>query len=475
MNGYSDIVIGLQYGDEGKARVIDDMASDYTVVARFNGGANAGHTIEAKGLRLALRQVPSGVLYESMDLYVGSGCVIDIIKLAEEITNIEAQGIILKNRLRFSPQAGLVQPHHILMDTILGKEVGTTKNGIGPAYADRALRMNGKNTVNLRLCDLLDNEENCFSLMQANYDYADSLYHFPSFDLPSHFTKMRAALEKVKDFFEEDVLYLYKKAEVGAKVLFEGAQSYMLDVNKGSVPFVTSSATCAPAAYTGGDLPPNFHHKTIGVVKALMSRVGHGPFVSEFGGKKSEDYCMAVNENGDSINNRETESILPVETLLQSEDDFEVGKAFRVLSREYGTVTGRPRRIGILDLVQLSHAVKSNGVEEIVITKCDLLQFYSKTKEGKIPLVVGYELEGKNIDYIPASTAAYARVRPIYSWEESFTEDLTGMRTKEELPKNLLTLLQKIETQAGCRIRGISVGPNRDQYISMQADRPAKQ
>lgn len=463
--GYADIVIGTQYGDEGKARVIDDIANNYDIIARFNGGPNAGHTIEANGIRIALRQVPSAVLHGEKLLYVGSGCVIDLEKLRDEIASIEGHGVYLKDRLRVSSQASVIQPHHKLIDEIIGGEIGTTKNGIGPAYSDRAIRMNGSLIANVRLGDLVDNPDKYFTIIENNFRLAQQRYGFQTIDLRAIIESMRVGLEDIKQYIELDTLFVQKKIREGSRILFEGAQSFMLDVNKGSVPYVTASPTNAAAAFTGGDLPPNFHGKTIGVVKAVMSRVGHGPFVSEFGGKASEEYCMAVKIDGLSVNSKKVESELPIDTLIASNNDFEVGQAFRVLSNEYGTVTGRPRRVGNLDLVQLRHAVAVNGIDEIVITKCDLLRNYSSTTRRQLAIVVGYKLDGKEIDYIPGSTDSYRRVEPIYEYMNGFSEDITTAKTFKELPEALKIFIDRVEKIVGCKVRGVSVGPDRCQYI----------
>jgi adenylosuccinate synthase len=465
-HGAADIVVGTQYGDEGKARVVDDMAKDYDVIARFNGGANAGHTIEHNGLKVALNQVPSGIFYEDKILYVGSGCVINISKLVAEIERLEGIGINLKGRFKVSSQAGVVQPHHMLIDAEIGGKVGTTKNGIGPAYADRSLRMWGDRLLNIRLGDLHGDADHFFEYMKKNLEFTKSAYGIEGEEVD--FDQLAADFEKIRDYIEIDTLYLQKLAEQGKKILFEGAQSFMLDVNKGSVPYVTSSGTSAPAAYTGGDLSPNFHGKTIGVAKAIMSRVGHGPFISEFGGERSEEYCMTANEDGSPTYGRAVEDEYNIDELLASDDPFEMGKAVRHLSGEYGTVSTRPRRIGALDLPQLTYAVKTNGINGLVLTKCDLLNVYSKTAKGMIPIVTGYKLDGEDINFVPGSTRTYGRVEPVIEYREAFSEDISHMRSEDELPQALKDLLKEVEEFVGCEVAGIGVGPGREQYVKLK-------
>lgn len=465
--GYADVVIGTQFGDEGKARVVDDLAKDYDIVARFNGGANAGHTVEHDGLKVALKQVPSGIFYKDKILYVGSGCVVNLPKLTSEIDSLEKVGIDLEGRLRLSCQAGVIQPHHILLDSVIGKMIGTTKNGIGPAYADRALRMWDDRLLNIRLGDLVDKPEAYFKMMAENLKFFQEMYGLQEIPEGMDIETMKRAFEQVAPYVELDTLFLQKKVRQGLNVVFEGAQSYMLDVTRGSVPYVTSSGTGAASAYVGGDLSPEFHRKTVGVAKAIMSRVGHGPFVSEFGGNESEKYCMAANPDGSPTFGRAVESELDIEAMLRSSDPFEKGKAIRHLSGEYGTVTTRPRRVGALDLPQLAYAAEVNGIRELILTKCDLLNLYARTSEGTMPIVTGYKLDGQKIDYVPGSTEAYNRVEPIIEQRPAFKQDISGLRNASELPSELVDMIKEVEEHTRCKIIGIGVGPSRDQYVKL--------
>lgn len=466
--GYADVLVGLQYGDEGKARVVDNIAQNYDIIARFNGGANAGHTVETEKGKLALKQVPSGVFYPDKLLYTGSGCVINPVKLKKEIDDIQALDISLEGRFKIAGQASVVQPHHILLDGLTGGAIGTTRNGIGPCYADRANRMDGTRLLHIRMGDLKHDPDYFFPLIAENLKMAAEKYNFGDIDQQKLMDEMREAFDAVAQYVELDPLYLQKLVEGGKKVLFEGAQSVMLDVMKGAVPYVTSSNTVAGAAYVGGDLAPKFHRKTIGIVKALMSRVGNGPFPSEFGGRASEDYCIELYEDGSPKHGKDFESKLDLDQLLKSTDDFELGKALRILSGEYGTVTTRPRRIGVLDLAQLNYTIRLNGVTDLVINKCDLLKEYSRTAENKLPLVKAYEFKGEAIDYIPSSTRAYRECKAIRENYETFSEDLTEMRTPQEVPENLTKFLKAIEDETGCTVVAIGVGPDRDQFITLK-------
>ena len=464
--GYSDVVLGLQFGDEGKARIVDYLAKDYDIIARFNGGANAGHTIENDKGRVALQQIPSGIFHKNTVLYIGSGCNVNIEKLAEEIEKLSEIKIDIRKRLKISSHASVIQPHHILLDEMLGKSVGTTKNGIGPSYADKAMRMYKGRIVNIRMADLLDGEDKFFDCIRKNLTETARQYGIKIKNPQNTINKIKTAYRKIKPFIEVNPLYLTKEVEKGRRVLFEGAQSVMLDVSKGSIPYVTSSSTVSGAAYVGGDLPSRYHRKTIGIVKAVMSRVGHGPFPSEFGGRRSEEYCMAI-EDGKIKYPKVKELEYNVEKLIKSGDDFKVGVALRILSKEYGTVTSRPRRIGALDLVQLSHTVKMNGVDEIYINKCDLLCEYSRTKEGKMPVVVSYTLDGKKINYVPVATTALYRVKPGVEFRKSVSDNVSGVRKFNQLPQALRIFLKEIEKVCNCKIAGVGVGPKREQFIRL--------
>lgn len=476
--GYSDVLVGLQYGDEGKAKIVDMLAPHYDIVARFNGGANAGHTIETSQGKYTLQQVPSAVSNPNATLYVGSGCIMNAEKLGREIEKLESAGMSVRDRLTISPFASIIQPHHIILDRVSGGAIGTTNNGIGPAYADRALRLLGAHLRNIRLSDLASDFEGAFASVTANLNrtvealtehdlaaLADSLkiarqdlsIQKMKSDLLSEFS---AASREIVAYVSEDPRYLCKEVEKGARVLFEGAQSVMLDVARGTTPFVTSSATVAGAAYSGGDLPPRFHRKTIGIAKLLMSRVGRGPFASEFGGAESEEYCLA--DNGARYTKQyEQETYQPLE-MLKSSSQFERGIGLRMLAGEYGSNTFRPRRIGALDLVQLTEAARDNGVDELYLTKADILRNFSSTPERNIPVVSAY-LHGTTGEEIvaPAATADLKKIQVRTEMWPGFDEDISNVRELDKLPASLRSLLEHIEKETGATIVGVGTGPQR--------------
>jgi adenylosuccinate synthase len=469
IHGYSDVLIGLQYGDEGKARVVDLMAKDYDIIARFNGGANAGHTIVFNGIKIALHQVPSGVFYEDKELYIGSGCVVDIVRLAKEIEEIESHGLSLKGRFRISSQCSLIQPHHIMIDTLTGGKIGTTNRGIGPCYADKARRMIGDRIVNIRIGDLHHEPNQYFQAIQDNFVAESRIWgQHTNGNVAEEMNNIKNAFEKIKDFVEVDTLWMEKQVYNGKKVLFEGAQSAMLDITKGAIPFVTSSSTIASAAYVGGDLSVKYHRKVIGVAKALMSRVGNGPFTSELGGSESEKYASESNPDGTTKNSYSIEKSFDIDSLIKSDKDFDIGTALRILSYEYGSTTGRPRRVGFLDLVQLKYSARMNGVDEIVITKMDVLKEFARTKKNSIPLVVKYSLNNREIDFIPASASSYYRTTGTILEMDCFTADIQNVKDLDKLPIECQKLVKFIEEYTECKIVGLGVGPEREQYVEIK-------
>jgi len=275
--------------------------------------------------------------------------------------------------------------------------------------------------------------------------------------------EIRIAIRDIQPYIERHTLYLVDQTHKGNNVLFEGAQSYGLDLGHGTPPFTTSSSTQAGAAFVGGDLPPRMLRNTNGVTKIIKSRVGHGPFISEFGGKRSEDHSM------DNYGQKHTQNVeaalFDTEELLKSDDPFYVGIALRMIGGEYGVSTGRPRRIGMPDTVQMRHAALANGVDELFITKCDLLRDFARTRIGKIPLVVGYELDGKKIDYVPATAEEMYRVKAEIAYRPAFTDDISGVRHWEDLPKALQNFVYEIEDRSDTNVAGIGNGPGHYQII----------
>ena len=446
-NGYSDVLIGLQYGDEGKAKIIDTLAPNYNIVARFNGGMNAGHTIVTDKGTLALRQIPSAVSYDHCTLYIGSGCVISPKALCEEISSIANAGFDISDRLKISPHSTLVLPHHIILDRLHGEEVGTTGNGIGPAYADRAFRIKSGNICNVRMEMLVKNPNEVIRI--ANFhlneisNCTEELREFGA----ELIKQLEASLQQLTKFVATSNTYLVDRVTAGDTVLFEGAQSYMLDVVHGDVPYVTSSHTSVSAAYSGGDLPPKYHRHSFGVVKLVMSRVGKGPFPSEFGGDISNEYC--TKDSGKAHTRDYENNNFNPDELMATGDPFRIGQALRMYSGEYGTGSGRPRRIGMLDLAQLRNAVLLNGIDSLFLTKCDCLRDFDKTPSAEIPVVIDYDISGD----------------PKIKTYESFTLDISQLKYFEQLPTPLQELVSDIADISGAKVIGLGVGPHRSQLI----------
>ncbi|WP_350029621.1 adenylosuccinate synthetase [Caballeronia sp. ATUFL_M1_KS5A] len=437
--GYADVLVGLQYGDEGKAKIIDHLAHAYDIIARFNGGANAGHTVRTPLGSAKLAQVPSGAFHPDKLLYIGSGCAVNLEKLAGEINALERAGLTLDGRLLISGRCIVVQPVHVRMDVLHGSHIGTTGNGIGPCYADLALRMRSECRTVVQLRDLHENLDLAFGQM-ATYDRLSapcSKAH--EAEIAATFHRLRAASTRILPFVTMDDLFLTRLVRAGKRVLFEGAQSLQLDVSLGDQPYVTSSHTSASFAYVGGDLSCHFHRKTIGVAKAIVSRVGAGPFPSEFGGMASASYCARAAKEGTG---REAESArFDPRALLASGDPFELGIALRMLTDEYGTGSGRPRRIGALDVSQLADAVSRHAVDEIYLNKCDSLALFPNKASGAIPVFDEASLR----------------------WFPSFAGPLNA-----SLPPSLRGLIAHIERRTGSRIAGIGTGPARDDIICFQ-------
>lgn len=383
--GYSDVLVGLQYGDEGKAKVIDLLAPGYDIVARFNGGANAGHTVDTPAGAAVLEQVPSGVFHSGIELYIGSGCALTVWKLVAELEMLAELGFD-PGRLTISDRCAIVQPGHVLLDGIDGGEINTTRNGNGPCYAARATRHSGGRRVNLQLRDLLDAPEEPIAAMRREVAVLAPRVTAEEADLAfARLAALPAQVEAIRPLVARRPDHLTARVTAGARVLFEGAQSVMLDVVHGQQPYVTSSHTVPAQAYVGGDLPPRHHRMTIGVAKAVMSRVGSGPFPSELGAERAAAYFERACQEGRG--RAEELAEFDPDRLLASDDPFDLGIAMRMLTGEYGSGTGRPRRIGMLDLVQLREIVAAFGIDVLYVNKVDCLELYERSHFGGVPLL----------------------------------------------------------------------------------------
>ncbi|VVD69631.1 adenylosuccinate synthetase [Pandoraea terrigena] len=455
--GFADVLVGLQYGDEGKAKIIDALAAGYDVIARFNGGANAGHTIDTPLGRIALKQLPSGVFHPHATLYIGSGCALNPWKLADEIEQLRAMGISLDGRLHISARAALVQPHHIALDRRGGGTIGTTGNGIGPCYADRALRVRNDARVNWMLGDLLGREADTVASMREVFTRMINAEGGTS-PWIAEMSDLLLSLPKVADtlraYLEPDRGWLADRVKQGARVLFEGAQSVLLDVVDGSQPYVTSSHTVPAYAYVGGDLSPKYHRRTIGVAKAVMSRVGRGPFPSELGGERSAQYCDDASLS--HVGMTEEQARFSPDQLLRSDDPFDVGTALRMLTGEYGTGTGRPRRIGMLDLAQLREVVKAHAVDCVYLNKVDCLAHYFHSTYQGVPMRVHREVMSGD-------------VMPDVLIYPGLTERSLALGGEGTLDAAMHGFVDFVERQIGAPLAGLGLGPERASLVSLAA------
>lgn len=463
-------MIGTQHGDEGKGRFVDGLARQYDWVARYQGGPNAGHTVKVSGMTIALNAIPSGVVYPDKKLYIAAHCVVDPIALCTEIARIEKAGLSVRNRLRISPQASIIQPSHVLRDcaTIQGK-VGTTGKGIGPTYAAQDMRVEDDRQLDLRMGDLITHPHRTLFMIEKNLEAEMEKLDISGeeYDVAGTIVNLKRCVDQITDMIDHDPLLLLKAVRNKAKILMEGAQAFGLDRTFGVTPNVTSSNTGVAAAFVSTGIPVDYKRNAWGVAKLIPSRVGHGPFVPEFGGKRSEDHCM---REGGNYHTRQKEAEIYgeyVDTLLASNDPLEVGIALRIKGGEYGATTGRPRRIGIFDTAQLEYAIGPNGLDGIYLTMADCLRAYSNTALGMIPVATGYRIGTQEIDYIPTTNEELYTVQPVVEYYPAFSQDITHVRNVKDLPHELLTLLDYIRERLGTELIAMGVGPDREQVVPL--------
>jgi len=421
------ILIGAQWGDEGKGRVVDDYAARADIVARYNGGDNAGHTIVAEGRTLALHLVPSGILYPQVVNLIGAGTVVNPLRLLEEIAMLEAAGIPAgPDRIKLAAAAHLILPTHRALDgahesRLAGRAIGTTQRGIGPAYADKAAR------INLRAGQMRDPDafaEAVEALLHTHNAYLEKLYGLPKADIPQAVAALRQAAQQLAPYLVDGAQWVAQALAQGKQLLCEGAQGTLLDLDHGTYPYVTSSSTIAGGALTGLGFGPGAVQAVIGVAKAYTTRVGAGPFPTE---------------------------------LLD-----ETGERLRRIGHEYGTTTGRPRRCGWLDAVILRYAAQVNGLTGLALTKLDVLSGLPELK-----IAVAYDYHGERVEHFPAEwgSALLAEMTPIYETLPGWQEDLSLIRRREDLPAAAQVYLQRIEALTGVPIVFIGVGPDREAFI----------
>ena len=418
------VLIGAQWGDEGKGKVTDLLGERVDYVVRYSGGNNAGHTvITPDGQKYALHLMPSGALSPNAIIVIGNGVVVDPKVLLAEIDGLTDRGVDV-SRLRISADAHLIMPHHRALDRVVERylgsaRIGTTGRGIGPAYGDKVAR------IGIRAQDLLDPgilRQKLELVLREKNQILFKVYNRKAIDVDSVVEEYLTYAERLRPYIADTRALVWDALDRGETVLMEGAQATMLDMDHGTYPFVTSSYPTAGGACVGSGIPPTRITQVIGVTKAYTTRVGSGPFPTEL-----------FDDNGAHL---------------------------RKVGAEYGTTTGRERRCGWFDAVVGRYAVRLNGITDLVVTKLDVLSGLEK-----VPICVGYEIGGERVDTMPMTQTAIHHARPIYEEHDGWWEDITKARAFEELPAAARSYVQRIEELCGARVSIIGVGPGREENV----------
>ena len=422
------IVLGAQWGDEGKGKMTDYLAEEANVVVRFQGGNNAGHTVVVDDKEYKLHLIPSGILYEDKLNVIGNGVVVDPKALFEEIDYLEGVGVkVTPEKLIISDRAHLIMPYHKVLDRLKEKargknDIGTTGKGIGPCYTDKFER------CGIRMCDLMHEEvftEKLKENMEMKNAYITKVLGGEALSFDEILKEYLEYGKKLRPFIQDTSVRVYDDIKADKTVLFEGAQGMLLDIDYGTYPYVTSSNTTAGGVANGVGIGPNMITNAVGITKAYTTRVGKGPFPTEL-----------MNETGDWI---------------------------REKGHEFGVTTGRARRCGWLDLVIVKTACRVSGLTSLAITKIDTLAGLEKIK-----VCVGYKFDGKVIDYFPASLEDLAKCEPVYEEFDGWGDEVADARSYDELPENAKKYLKRIEEFTGTDISIVSVGPKRDQTMRVK-------
>ncbi|MEW5807660.1 MAG: adenylosuccinate synthase [Acidobacteriota bacterium] len=420
-------VIGGQWGDEGKGKIVDLITDRFDIVARFQGGPNAGHSVKINNRKFSLHHIPSGIFRENIKAVLGNGMVIDLDRLLKEMESLQAVGISLNDRLFISDRAHVILPIHRKLDELrefrMGESrIGTTRLGVGPAYQSKMAR-HGIRIIDLKNKDVLKEKIDAL-YRELGKSYRETFEGNPP-KAEETFEECINVVAKIDKFICDISDFLNRKMQEGKRVLFEGAQGTMLDVDYGTYPFVTSSNSSAAGICAGLGISPKWVGGVIGVFKAYNTRVGSGPFPTE-----------QMGETGEKIRN---------------------------LGNEFGTTTGRPRRCGWFDSVAAKYAVRINGFNCMAITLLDVLSNFDE-----IPVCTKYRFRGKETDQFPSEPWILESVKPVYEFMEGWGKVISGLRDIEELPRNAKKYVQKIAALVGCEIGIISVGPERNQSIILK-------
>ena len=416
------VIVGSQWGDEGKGKIVDLLSDRFQIVARYQGGANAGHTVEIGDKKFILHLIPSGILRDDVICVIGNGVVIDPQALLEEIKMLEDLGVKIKNRLFISHNAHLIMPYHKLLDSINesgNSKIGTTGRGIGPCYIDKYAR------TGIRIVDLL-NRKNLEEKIRCNIEEKNNilkkLYDKEELNIDEIIKAYLKFDDEIDQYITDTTSLLNNAIKDGKSILLEGAQGALLDVDHGTYPYVTSSSPTSGGACTGTGIPPTKINSVIGIVKAYTTRVGLGPFPTEL--------------------------------------KDETGEKLRTIGYEFGATTGRPRRCGWYDAFLVNYSSMINGITKAAITKLDVLSNFEK-----INVCVGYEINGKKLKYFPTNVYDLENAKPIYETLDGWNEDISFAKTFDELPSKAKDYLNFIADKSNFEIGIISVGPKRDQTI----------
>lgn len=418
------VLVGCQWGDEGKGKIVDILSENYDIVTRYQGGANAGHTVEIGDNQYILHLIPSGILRNNVKCVIGNGVVVDPNALLEEIKLLKQNGISVEGRLFISHNAHLIMPYHKLLDSISEsskKKIGTTGRGIGPCYMDKYARKG------IRIVDLLnkeilerkirDNLEEKNALLKKVYDHVG----LDADKIINEYIQFDKAIDK---YITDVPLMLNNSIRDGKSILLEGAQGALLDVDHGTYPYVTSSSPTSGGACTGSGIPPNKITSVFGIVKAYTTRVGNGPFPTEL-----------INDEGENL---------------------------RKEGAEYGATTGRPRRCGWFDAFLVSYSAMINGIDSVAITKLDVLGTFESIK-----VCVGYKLNGKSLNSFPTDVEQLNNITPVYETLDGWMEDISKCKSYDELPQKTKDYLEFISDHANIKIEIVSVGPKRKQTFTV--------
>jgi len=417
-----EVIVGAQWGDEGKGKIVDMLAEQADIVARYQGGANAGHTVCIGEKEYVLHLIPSGIFHPHITCVIGNGVVIDPVALMDEIRQLRAAGISVQGRLLISHNAHLIMPYHKLLDSIReqsGERIGTTGRGIGPAYIDKATR------TGIRIVDLLNRDELARKLktnIEENNRLLSAMYGETQLDVDAIIAEYQTFDRQIDEFITDTSLFLHQALKQGKRIIAEGAQGALLDVDHGTYPFVTSSNPTSGGACTGLGIPPTAVDTVTGIVKAYSTRVGYGPFPTELADA--------------------------------------TGERLRSIGHEYGATTGRPRRCGWLDAVALRYSVMINGIQSVAITKIDVLDSLDE-----IRVCIGYEHGGRRLKTFPTDVASLEQITPVYETFQGWKTPLSSVTSIQHLPAATRRYLEAIAHLTGTTIRFVSVGPRRDQTI----------